>query len=648
MTTATLSNSFTLNGMDSSVLSDGAVASPAPPSLDFAEYRAKALGCWLGKAVGGTLGGPFEGHDGSLDLSFYQPMPTEMLPNDDLDLQVVWLESLRRFGLPVHRRMLSEAWLRHIRLLPDEYGVACRNLEAGLYPPASGSFDNPFVAGMGAAIRTEIWACLAPGDPHLAAKLAREDGCVDHAGEGVEAAVYLAALQSLAFVESDVTTLLDAAATFITSTCRVARAIADTRKWWAQSGDYRAIREQVLEHHGNDNFTDVAPNLAFIILGWLAGEGDFGKALCIAVNCGLDTDCTGATLGALLGILDPQGIGEEWLSPIGRDLVLSPGMVGMHAPPTLDEFTDEVAALALAVDACYGAQVKLKNAPDEAMRAAAQVSLRPCLGVREDWQSSDSLLAAEPLRVELRYPPQIALTPGQTASLLLRITNPTSETLSNISLDIKAPLGWDCDFNLPEFFALEAGQAHEIDLSITPLSGGVRAYTSPLDLAFQINSLRFDVTAGMVLTTPFLLWPQESVGEAMPRPPATAHLLEVAGHSVPLPEEAYVVRGEWKMPYTLMTRFVVQAPGRSVRVWIDGELVMTHNGVLNVPAIHRAEQGTTHDRKMTRGEHQITIAVGAGDSGALFIGIAEGQSWDWLRSLEWRRPSFSLRTPSGF
>jgi ADP-ribosylation/crystallin J1 len=42
------------------------------------------------------------------------------------------------------------------------------------------------------------------------------------------------------------------------------------------------------------------------VLGLLAGEGDFGKSLCIAVNCGNDTDCTGATLGAPLGILYPD------------------------------------------------------------------------------------------------------------------------------------------------------------------------------------------------------------------------------------------------------------------------------------------------------------------------------------------------------
>ena len=54
--------------------------------MEIFNYRKKVMGCWLGKAVGGTLGMPYEGMDGPFDLSFYNPVPTGMVPNDDLDL----------------------------------------------------------------------------------------------------------------------------------------------------------------------------------------------------------------------------------------------------------------------------------------------------------------------------------------------------------------------------------------------------------------------------------------------------------------------------------------------------------------------------------------------------------------------------------
>ena len=62
-------------------------------------------------------------------------------------------------------------------------------------------------------------------------------------------------------------------------------------------------------------------NIGMIILALLYGEGDFGKTICLAVNCGEDTDCTAATSGALLDILlGIDGIEEKWKAPIGGKL----------------------------------------------------------------------------------------------------------------------------------------------------------------------------------------------------------------------------------------------------------------------------------------------------------------------------------------
>jgi len=326
------------------------------PMLSDTDLRRRITACWLGKAVGGTLGMPYEGVRHPLNLTFYDPVPTEMLPNDDLDLQVVYaflLDRLPDDAIRVDRHVLADAW-QHVGMSPDEYGVCKRNLALGLRPPVTGSYDNPFARGMGAAIRTELWACLAPGDPDLAVKYAYEDACMDHAGEGIDAAVFLAAIEALAFVETDRDALLDAGLKHIPHDSELAAAIRDTRVWWTESvascgGDWRAVQARLAERYLNDNFTDVVINLAYTVLGWLAGC-DFGESICVAVNCGQDTDCTGATLGALLGILDPNGIDDKWLAPIGRELVLSPSIHGVEHPPTLDGFTDLVLDLRRRLD----------------------------------------------------------------------------------------------------------------------------------------------------------------------------------------------------------------------------------------------------------------------------------------------------------
>lgn len=312
---------------------------------DTETLRRKILGCWRGKAVGGTLGQTFEGLSGPLDAEFYVPVPTEMVPNDDLDLQVVYACVLARMEAPaVDRHVLAEAWRRHVDFPWNEYGVAMRNQAEGIVPPHTGSFDNWFTCGEGAAIRSELWACLAPGDPDLAAAYAYEDACFDHAGDGIVAAQFLARLQSAAFVESDPDTLIDIALAGIPADSGIASVVEDTRRWVAAADDWREVQALIMEKYGRQDFTDVRPNTGFVILGWLMGA-DFSERIRITNNSGQDCDSSTASIGALLGILDPASIGAEWLAPIGDELVLNEEIRDLDSPPTIAEFTDLVVDL---------------------------------------------------------------------------------------------------------------------------------------------------------------------------------------------------------------------------------------------------------------------------------------------------------------
>ena len=110
----------------------------------YEKYRAKVAGCYTGKAVGGTLGMPFEGDTSTRQITYYDPVPDRMLPNDDLDLQVIDLEIIRRFGLPVNRHHLTTLWEHLQDGGPDEYGAARWNYFLGRYAPLSGYYCNKF------------------------------------------------------------------------------------------------------------------------------------------------------------------------------------------------------------------------------------------------------------------------------------------------------------------------------------------------------------------------------------------------------------------------------------------------------------------------------------------------------------------------
>lgn len=67
--------------------------------LDYTRYLDKVYGCWLGKCIVGTVGAPYEGMKQLLHLEFDEKMIAAMLPNDDLDLQVLWLSVLEEKGI---------------------------------------------------------------------------------------------------------------------------------------------------------------------------------------------------------------------------------------------------------------------------------------------------------------------------------------------------------------------------------------------------------------------------------------------------------------------------------------------------------------------------------------------------------------------
>ncbi|NOU74402.1 hypothetical protein GC098_23900 [Paenibacillus sp. LMG 31458] len=308
--------------------------------LNEQDYYRIVYGGWLGKNIGGTLGAPVEGIKELLELTFYPELPDGPLENDDLDLQLVWLHALEQYGPGLTAIELGQEWLEHIFFPFDEYGYALTNLRRGLLAPVAGSFNNPFNECMGSPIRSEIWAMAAPGSPSTAAHYAYQDAIVDHAGgEGVYGEMFFAALESAIFYEKDRDRLIEIGMTYIPADCRTAKALKDLLHWHKEGKDWLEARSLILEHHGNDNFTDAPQNIAFTILGWLYGE-DFEDAILKAVNCGYDTDCTAATLGAILGmLLGPEGLPDKWVNPVGDRIVVSPPIKGFPAPKNLDELT---------------------------------------------------------------------------------------------------------------------------------------------------------------------------------------------------------------------------------------------------------------------------------------------------------------------
>lgn len=309
-------------------------------------YRDKIYGCWAGKCLAGAIGMPFEGVPFQPELR-RESINVQDVPNDDLELQLVWMLALERYGIRLTSRHLAKYWLENIRHGCDEYSVAIRNIRRGIMPPASGWEDNFFVDGMGAAIRSEIWAAVFPGRPDAAGYFAENDATVDHWGDGVWSEVFLAMAESRLFMESDIASSLKYALGKLPKSTRLYKALKtvfDLHRKGLSAEDAKSIIMMKFYHH---NFTDCVMNLSFMAYALLWGKGDFIRTVLLAINCGRDTDCTAATCGAILGICHgSKAIPADLLKKLSPTLTLSELISKVDGvPKTLPELIDRTVAL---------------------------------------------------------------------------------------------------------------------------------------------------------------------------------------------------------------------------------------------------------------------------------------------------------------
>jgi len=364
--------------------------------LDEDDFRDRVHACWLGKAIGGTLGMPVEGRRETHRFTFYTPVPAAQAPNDDLDLALLWVAAAEEHGAAVDAHVLAGSWLKYVCVDWNEYGVARKNLRAGFPPPLSGHVRNErWRDSNGAWIRSETWACLLPGCPALAAGYAWEDACVDHgASEGTAAELFTAALQSAAFVERDIGRLVEIGLSWLppdSATAAAVRAAVAARR---DGAGLEEARTRVVAATESTGWFMAPRNVGFVVLGLLYGEGDFGKTICATVNCGDDTDSTGATAGATMGILlGSKGISEEWRRPVGEGIA-NIAISGFPSPKDLGELTEGTLRAARRLLAETGAPVAVRRGGPADLSRAGELPL-------EDLGGAAALWSRRPLAIAL-------------------------------------------------------------------------------------------------------------------------------------------------------------------------------------------------------------------------------------------------------
>lgn len=316
------------------------------------DYTERVYAGVLGKLIGVYLGRPFEGWTyerimaelGEINYYVHDQLKVPLIvTDDDISGTFTFLRALPDYGnsRDLTPAQIGQSWLNYIierRTILWWGGMgnstehtAFLRLKHGISAPQSGSMalNGKVVAEqIGSQIFIDGWAMVAPGDPELAADLARRAASVSHDGEAIYGAQVVAALEAQAFLEADINKLIDTAVGLIPGNSLIYRLISDIREWHAKESDWRKTRAQIAAHYGYDKYggnCHMVPNHALIIHALLHGEDDFQKSLMIVNTCGWDTDCNSGNVGCILGIkngLTGLLTGPDFRGPVADRLYL--------------------------------------------------------------------------------------------------------------------------------------------------------------------------------------------------------------------------------------------------------------------------------------------------------------------------------------
>ena len=332
-------------------------------TISYEKFLDKVYGCFIGKAVSGNIGAPHEGLKMPMELPFLPLMIDCERPNDDLDLQVLWLEAAEKKGEHFTSYDLLESFCTNCDYSPGEYVVMRKNFERGIYPPYSGKFCNDYYTeGMGCPIRSEVWGCLAVGNMELAKEFSTRDGQLDHYGESILAEQFLAALECEAFFEDDLRKLIEKALTVLPKESRFREMVCYVVELCDKYNDMKVVLTKLLYRYGHPDCTNMWQNMGITLASLLLGEGDIIKTSMMALNCGFDTDCTCATAGAIIGLL--RGA-DELKAAYNLDEVTY--VLGVRCERRSDKVFDlaeDIAKLAVQFTKSVNSEVCIEGAPE--------------------------------------------------------------------------------------------------------------------------------------------------------------------------------------------------------------------------------------------------------------------------------------------
>jgi hypothetical protein len=352
------------------------------------KLRDKIKGGWAGQTIGCTFGGPTEFVYPGAIVEDYTPIPWnkssiptsfENIPGlyDDVYMDLTFVDVFEREGLDAPASSFARTFANAEYRLWHANQAARYNILNGVMPPDSGFWlNNPHADDIDFQIEADFAGLMSPGMVNTSAEICDRIGHIMNYGDGWYGGVYIAAMYSLAFVSDDIETIAGEALKVIPAASRYAQVMKDVIRWHRENPkDWRQTWSRVQRKWSEDTGCpdcvfapggiDAKINSAWVLIGLLYGEKDFGRTVSIATRCGDDSDCNPASAAGILGVV------------LGYDRIPAFWKQGLSEVEGLNfKYTD------ISLDKAYG--LSFKHALDEIRRNGGQVGDEEIVILKQD------------------------------------------------------------------------------------------------------------------------------------------------------------------------------------------------------------------------------------------------------------------------
>ena len=300
------------------------------------ELQNKIKGGWAGQVIGCTFGGPTEFKfkqeiiPDEVDIPWFDGYFGETYEKqpglyDDIYMDLTFVDIFEKEGLDAPAKSFALAFANAEYSLWHANQAARYNILNGIMPPKSGHWlYNPHADDIDFQIEADFAGLMSPGMVNTSSEICDKIGHIMNYGDGWYGGVYVAAMYSLAFISSDINWIVEEALKTIPPESQYYKCMADVISWYKENPrDWKDAWQKTVDKWGEDigcpngvfepfNI-DAKINSAWIIMGLLYGQGDFGKTVEISTRCGDDSDCNPASSGGILGtILGYDNIPQYW------------------------------------------------------------------------------------------------------------------------------------------------------------------------------------------------------------------------------------------------------------------------------------------------------------------------------------------------